>query len=305
MKRLILLFIILTINFSAKAECTSSGINVWPTQQNISTNSIFVIEGYAQSQELIRQLNKKNKVYLKCSSEIIPIKVLRILEGQYSLTQAILKPEKDLQIGKTYELHIDNLGMFDIDEYKVVKWTVNSENEIEKPEWNCEPTLKNKSFIAFGCGPAMYVDFCGTVKDKSPTLIYAKVIDKNKNTSSEYFLTSENQKISIGHGMCSGEFSFDESTNYEVQFGLMDASGNENLTLTEPIEFSSPTEKDESLNEFSCNCTNSKIKKESNKKEILNIGKLNQSKLLTYGFIGLGIIAIGILIFNRRKNACS
>ena len=133
MKRLILLFIILTINFSAKAECTSSGINVWPTQQNISTNSIFVIEGYAQSQELIRQLNKKNKVYLKCSSEIIPIKVLRILEGQYSLTQAILKPEKDLQIGKTYELHIDNLGMFDIDEYKVVKWTVNSEQDIEKP----------------------------------------------------------------------------------------------------------------------------------------------------------------------------
>jgi hypothetical protein len=78
MKRLFFLLIILTINFSAKADCTSSGINVWPNQQNIATNSIFVIEGYAQSQELIGQLNKKNKVYLKsvishCSLRIMDL----------------------------------------------------------------------------------------------------------------------------------------------------------------------------------------------------------------------------------------
>jgi hypothetical protein len=296
MKRLILLFIILTINFSAKAECTSSGINVWPTQQNISTNSIFVIEGYAQSQELIRQLNKKNKVYLKCSSEIIPIKVLRILEGQYSLTQAILKPEKDLQIGKTYELHIDNLGMFDIDEYKVVKWTVNSEQDIEKPIWSCEPTFKNTSFTAFGCGPEMYVNFCGAFKDKSPSLIYAKVFDKKNKTSSDYFLASDNQKISLGHGMCSGEFSFNNEINYEVQFGLIDASGNENLTLTKPITFTRPTEKNQSEKEFSCNCTTNTIQ---------NAETNNNSKILNYSLIGIGLITLGLIIYKKQKNASS
>lgn len=296
MKRLILLLIILTINFSVKAKCSSSGIYVWPTQQNITTNSIIVIEGYAQSQELIRQLNKKNKIYLTCNSERLLINVLRILEGQHNLTQAILKPEKELQIGKTYELHIDNLGTFDIDEYKVVKWTVNSEQDIEKPIWSCEPTYINQNFTAFGCGPEMYVNFCGAFKDKSPTLIYAKVFDKKNKTSSDYFLSSDNQKISIGHGMCSGEFSFNREINYEVQFGLMDASGNENLTLTKPIIFTSPTENNQSVKEFSCNCTANTI---------LNVETNNNLKILIYSIIGIGIITIGLIIYTKRKNASS
>jgi len=294
MKKLILFLIILTINFLAKAECSSSGINVWPSQQYISTNSIFVIEGYAQSQELIIQLNKKNNIYLSCNSERIPIKVLRILKGQYSLTQAVLRPEKELQIGKTYELHIDNLGIFDIDEYKVVKWTVTSERDKEKPIWNCEPTFKNESFTAFGCGPAMYVNFYGAYNDQSPTLIYAKVFDKKNKTSSDYFLSSDNQKISLGHGMCSGEFSFDKEINYEVQFGLLDASGNENLTLTKPITFKRPTEKKQSEKEFSSN---------SSANTVLNAETNNDSKILIYSFIGIGLITIGLIIYNKRKNA--
>lgn len=286
MKRIILLLIILTINFSAKAMCGWAGISVWPTQQNISINSIFIIEGFSQSQELIRQLNKKNKIYLKCNSEIIPIKVLKILEGQYSVTQAILKPVKELTNGKTYELQIDSLGVFDKDEYKVVKWTVNSLSDNERPIWNCEPTFKGQSFTSYGCGPAKYVNFCGSFKDNSPTVIYAKVFDKKNKTSSDYFITSEHNKISLGHGMCSGEFSFDKETNYEVQFGLMDASGNENLELTESINFTSPTKDNQTNEEFNCNCA-------------------DNSNLLIYCLLGLGIIGLGLILYKKRKNASS
>lgn len=286
MKKSIVLSLILTINFSANAMCGWAGINVWPTQKYISTNSIFVIEGYSQSQELIRQLNKKNKIYLTCNSERIPIKVVRIIEGQYSLTQAILKPERPLVNGKTYELHIENLEMFDKDEYKVVKWTVNSNNDIEKPKWNCEPTFKGYSYTSYGCGPAKYVNFCGSLKDNSPTLIYAKVFDKKNNTNSDYYLISENQKISLGHGMCSGEFSFDEGVNYKVQFGLMDASGNENLELTAPINFTNPTEKNRSKIEFNCDCK-------------------DNSNLFIYGLVGLGIIGLGLILYKKQKNTSS
>lgn len=290
MKKTILLFLLLINCLTVKAMCTASGIKVWPEQQYISTNSIFVIQGYAQSQELIRALNKKNKIYLKCNSEIIILKVLKIVEGQYSLTQAILKPEKKLVFGKTYELKIDNLGMFDKDDLQITKWTVNSENDTQKPEWNCKPSYLGLSYTSYGCGPAKSVDFCGKYKDNSPTLVYARVLDKNKKTTSDYFLTSESQLISLGHGMCSGAFSFDENTNYEVQFGLMDASGNENLELTEPITFSSPTEKNESEKELKCNCTN----------EVL----LNSNpKLLIYSLIGIGLVAIGILIYIKRNKA--
>lgn len=286
MKKAILLFIILTINFSAKAMCGWSGISVWPSQKNISANSIFIIEGYGQSQELIKQLNKKNKIYLKCNSEIIPIKVIRILEGQKRLTQAILKPERVLLSGKTYELHIDSLGDIDKSEYEVVKWTVNSVNDNEKPVWNCEPKYKTQKYVSYGCGPERYVYFCGSYKDISPTVIYAKVFDKKNKTSSDYFITSEENIISIGHGMCAGEFSFDDESNYEVQFGLMDASGNENLELTSPIHFSSPTEDNQSYVAFNCNCN-------------------DKSNLLIYCFLVLGLIVLILLVsiklYKRKK----
>lgn len=296
MKKLILLLIILTFNFSAKAECSFSGINVWPTQQNIAPNSIFVIEGYAQSQELIMQLNKKNKIYLTGNSERVAIKVLRILKGQFGLTQAILKPERELQTGKTYELQIDGLGEFEKQDYTVAKWTVSLKKDIAKPVWDCFPTYNNRSFTAFGCGPEMHVNFCGILKDNSPTLIYAKVFNRKNKTHSDYFLTSEGQNISIGHDMCSGAFAFDEDTDYEVQFGLMDASGNENMELTEPVKFTSPTEKDESDSEPVCNCTT---------KSTVSAKADSKSNLLIYSILGGVLAATGIIIYLKQKSAVS
>ncbi|WP_131725534.1 MULTISPECIES: hypothetical protein [unclassified Chryseobacterium] len=296
MKKLILLLVILTFNFSAKAECSFSGINVWPNQQNIAPNSIFVVEGYAQSQELILQLNKKNRIYLTGNAVRIPLKVLRILKGQFGLTQAILQPERELQTGKTYELQIGGLGEYEKQDYKVAKWTVSSKKDLDKPVWECLPIYNSRSYTSFGCGPEMHVNFCGIFKDNSPTLIYAKVFNRKNKTHSDYFLTSEGQNISIGHGMCSGAFAFDKDTDYEVQFGLMDASGNENMKLTEPVKFTSPTSKDESDSESVCNCTT---------KSTVSNKTAGKSNLLIYSLLGGVIAAIGIVVYLKQKNAVS
>lgn len=287
MRKTILIFLILTIRLSANAMCSSPELHVWPTQQNISSNSIFVIEGYNQSQELIRQLNKKCKIYLIGNSERIPVKVLKIVAGQFRLTQAILKPESELVKGKTYELHIDSLELFDQkDAYKVMKWTVNLADDNENPIWNCEPSYQGQSYTRFGCGPVMFVHFCSSFTDKSPTLIYAKVFNKKNKTSSDYFLTHTNQKISLGHGMCSGEFLFDQKSDYEVQFGLMDASGNQNFNLTEPKAFASPSEKNQSIEEFNCQCA-------------------EKSNLLIYSIFAIGIIGYGFVLYSIRKKTAN
>lgn len=175
MKKLILLLIILTFNISVKADCIPYGTNVWPNQQNIAPNSIFVVEGYAQSQELILELNKKNKIYLTGNAERIPLKVLKILKGQYDVTQAILQPEKEFHPGKTYELQIDGLDEFEKQDYKMRKWTVSLKKDVEKPIWDCLPIYNSRSYTSYGCGPAKFVHFCGNFKDSSPTLVYAKV----------------------------------------------------------------------------------------------------------------------------------
>lgn len=296
MKKLILLLIILTFNFSAKADCLPYGINVWPNQQSIAPNSILVMHGYGRSQELIMQLNKKNEIYLKSNSETVPLKILRILKGQYGLTQAILQPERDLQPGKTYELQIEGVEESEKNEYKNRRWTVSLKKDFEKPVWDCLPNYNNRSFTAFGCGPEMHVNFCGILKDNSPTLIYAKVFNRKNKTHSDYFLTGEGQNISIGHGMCGGAFAFDENTEYEVQFGLMDASGNENMELTKPVTFTRPTERDDSESKSTCNCkTNSTA----------SIAKDSKSKLLMYFAFGGILMAVGTTIYLKRKKVVS
>lgn len=78
------------------------------------------------------------------------------------------------------------------------------------------------------------------INDKSETFIKAIVDNKSTNCSTIYYLTGNNGKIKIGHGMCSGAFLFHKGEQFEVSFQLIDQSGNSTLT-TEKILFAMPT----------------------------------------------------------------
>lgn len=269
--------------------CSFASISVWPARATISTNSIFVIEGYGASQALIRQLNKKNRIYLISGPEIVEIAVVRILEGQFRLTQALLKPRRELTPGKSYQLKIDSLEGFDKSAYKVSTWTVKAQADKQIPAWLCEPVFTGKSYTEYGCGPALFAHFCGTAANDSSTLIYAKVFNKTNNTTRDYYLKPYKKSINIGHGMCSGAFTFEENSQYEVQFGLMDASGHESTQLTNSIAFTSPTHHAPSDKAETCNC-NPLVSKH-----------INRSNYLLYALFGASLAGVGILLYNIKK----
>src|SRR5690606_27206257 len=121
----------------------------------VSQNSFFVIDGYASSQKIISGLGTTYKVYLKSDKEKIKLNVRELLVGQYSLTQAILKPEKILSVGQEYELIIENLGELESQVYKYndatrqrekVKWTVSNFNDTVSPTWTKMPKFKNSTY---------------------------------------------------------------------------------------------------------------------------------------------------------------
>lgn len=240
------------VNFSAK--CKSSGITIFPVKSEIKQNSIFVIDGFAESQKVIQKLGKKYPIYLVSGQEKIKLNVKQILVGQYYLTQAVLKPETNLTVGLSYKLVIDNLPKTEsltrwnseLKKYEPIVYKVLEGVDIEKPKFESTPKEVKKSLIHYGCGPAINVVFDAKVAENSEYLIKATVKNLQSGKMVSYYIKAYNGKINIGHGMCSGAFDFDDSENYKVQFSIMDASGNKSEGFSNKIKFTKPNDKNSS-----------------------------------------------------------
>jgi len=250
MKKIISVLILLLTTTVVFSKCASSGLYFWPSKQTISQNSIFVIDGYATSQKTISGLGTTYKVFLKSDKQKILLNVQEILVGQYSLTQAILKPETILTIGQEYELVIENLGDLANQVYKYndstshrekIKWKVISNGDTSLPIWIEKPIFKNASYQEAGCGPIVFSNFVFSASDNSEYLIKTTLKNKSTGIETTYYLKADDNIIAVGHGMCSGAFNFDGGDKFEVEFSLFDASGNLTKWIGERIEFKRPT----------------------------------------------------------------
>lgn len=249
----ILFFLMATMN--AKADCSSSAIYFWPETNSIKQNSMIIITGYGTSQKIITKLNRSYPVYLKSGEKKIKLLVQEIAVGQFALTQAILKPEKTLEAGLEYTLYVDDLSENGVEiskwnsetkEFEPVKWKVDEGIDTEIPKWVSTPVETEKSYVPFGCGPAIYVHFSFKVSDTTENLLLKTTVTdlKTKIATTYYLKAQDNKSIKIGHGMCSGEFDFSEGENYEVTFDLVDASGNTAKWIDKKIKFTKPSSED-------------------------------------------------------------
>lgn len=252
MKKIILTALSICLLSQAWCDCSSSGLYFWPNNKTIRQNSIFIVEGYFFSQDIIDSLGTKHKIYLKCGNEKIELKVVEILTGQFSLTQAILKPIRQPLAGKEYTLAIDDLEYprlltrYDPDKeiFTNVRWKIESGIDTIAPTWNKSPVYKNDTWIEYGCGPEVAANFSIDVTDESEYLVGAKVTDIKNNTTTIYYLqVDKDNLLSIGHGMCSGAFYLEKGTNFTVEFSLLDASGNEVPWTGSPLKFKCPESK--------------------------------------------------------------
>ena len=246
MKRFLFIpFVIFWLN--AFADCAGNGILVWPETNTINACQVFVIEGYFMDQQIIRDLNKKHPVYLRSGDQVIKLKLLELCEGEFRLTQAVLIPERELTIGGTYQLIVDSLpdgtriGRWNTmnHQYTPLNWTVGSERDTIAPEWINTPVLLNKEIQHYGCGPAKYVNFSCLIKDNSFCFIKTTIRDFTTGVITSYYLKPDSTILKLGHGMCSGAFKRDINSNQEVEFEIIDASGNRRPWSGKPFQFRS------------------------------------------------------------------
>ncbi len=296
MRYIAILLLLLLTSAQVAAKCGGNEIMIWPLGETIAPNSIFVIEGYADGQEVINSLGSRFHIYLESDGKRFALQTVKKLQGQFLLNQIILKPEKNLIKGKKYTLYIEGLDKEFIN-FQSKSWLVSLPKDEKTPSWNCEPSINTSWLQYFGCGPEQRVLFCHEVSDNSETLIYTKVTNVNDNTSHDYYLIPVEAEILIGHGMCAGEFVFNQENEYEVQFGIMDACGNENKELTKPITFKPPTSEVKEPFE-PCQCLATIRKK--------NVSSINYIAIVSFLIIlSLFVFTIRILTKNKRRKSQS
>ena len=246
---LILTFILLTVK--AFADCAGTGIYFWPSGETIKQNPIIVIDGYAESQNVIVGLNKKYPIYLKAGVKKIKLTVKEILIGEFYLTQAVLTADHTLEAGKDYELFIDNLPEFErplrkwnsrTKEYEKLKWTVVEGSDNISPTWTEKPTETKKTLVYYGCGPATFVHFNFRVEEQSGFLIKTTVTNQKTKKVTSYYLEPNDSNLHVGHGMCSGAFKFKGGDEFEISFDIMDASGNLTSWTEQKMFFTKPND---------------------------------------------------------------
>lgn len=249
MKQLLTILIGLFWTVSVYADCVGTGLRVFPSRQIIKQNSIFVLDGYAESQHIILGLNKKYNIYLKSGNKKIKLLVTEICVGQFYLTQAVLKPETELEAGLEYTMHIDSLPDYEsfnkynrtTKKYEPVSYKVVSGEDKEKPQLSAKPKELKKTLVHYGCGPSIHVVFSNPAKDDSEVIVKTTVKNLKTGKETTYYIEPDGGKIKVGHGMCSGAFDFDNSDNYEIEFSFMDSSGNLTAWTGERINFTKPT----------------------------------------------------------------
>jgi hypothetical protein len=249
MKKICALIIGLLLTGAVYGDCSGSGLSVFPNGQTICQNSIFVLDGYAESQEVILALNKKHPVYLMSGNKKVNLHVLEICVGDYRLTQAVLRPETELEAGLQYTMYIDSLPEYEkftrynkaTQAYGPVIYTVISEKDTEKPQLVSKPTELKKALVLYGCGPSIYVVFSHTATDKSEMLVKTTVKSLTTRKETTYYIQPNGNQISVGHGMCAGAFDFRDGEMYEIEFSFMDACGNMTAWSGERLKFSKPT----------------------------------------------------------------
>ncbi len=243
----ILSFILCTTN--ASADCAGGGISIWPSGKFLNQNSIIVIDGYASSQDLVKMLAKKYPIYLKSGESKVKLNVTEILIGEFYLTQVVLATNEKLEIGKVYEIYIDNLPDFEellikwnpkTSIHEKINWIVTEGSDTVVPKWTQKPKEVNKTLVEYGCGPEKFVNFAIKVEEQSEFLIKTTVTSKKTKKQTSFYLEPSSALLKVGHDMCSGAFLFDQGNKYEVTFDIMDASGNFTSWIDEKIVFTKP-----------------------------------------------------------------
>ncbi|MFY0673364.1 MAG: hypothetical protein JXQ87_08160 [Bacteroidia bacterium] len=241
-KHYVIATLLLILTKSLSADCMSSGIWAYPETNKIDVNGFIILETYGTSQGLIPELGHDVQIHLRAHDHCINLAKVEVIKGAHNISQVIFKVEQELEVGTNYYLEYKDsiqIAKRVRGNWKDAVWVaarlIKTENESLKIEHH-----KN-SFMLYGCGPSMFADFKTSIMD-SALMIRAELNELNAPETTTYIIPIDTLgTVSIGHGMCSGGFTFKGSKKYRARFKIYDFISPK-YEYGDWIEFDSPVD---------------------------------------------------------------
>lgn len=234
--RLLLLFIFASNSYASNLMCGFEGMHFYPEEKVISLNSMFIIEGYAASQETINSF-KERRIFLESEDgTLISLYLQEILVGRMQLTQAVLKPTSPLKPFTSYTLKYSD--QTEAETRQLTQYNRHTK-KFDKLEWRTAgPTYMNSSdgaaitfkysssdVVHFGCGPAVHTFFSVNNVPSTEVWFRTEFIDVSNNQKTTFYLKASKGILGLGHGMCSGAFRYRGSGKYKARFIAVNTDG--------------------------------------------------------------------------------
>lgn len=250
MKYITSILIIFLFIHSSKADCGSSGLEIFPTGQTLAENPIIMIQGGFQNFEYLNKLGKDYSIKLENEKESINLILDEICKTEASYLQMFFKTETKLTSGNKYKLNIKTpktieylpsmsaLGKYSISEFE---WVV-SNKKTAKPFFKKDPKLVERVFTAYGCGAKAFTIFDYKIEDNNDVLFLTELVEIESNFTQLAYIPSIDGKIKVGHNMCYGAFRYScRNKNYKVRFRIRDINGEFSENWTDWIKFKEPS----------------------------------------------------------------
>ncbi len=248
MKVLLFLCVILIGLGQAESKCRSGQLTVQPKENELQPNSCLMIEGYGTQQKFIESLADDMPFFLESDSgEQIELNLINYNQGGFRINQSILQPKKSLVPGNQYTLVFKNptspesIPQSLNPEETTRSWMVQTDTPSTPIKLMIEPKFIQAKTQFFGCGPAANAEFEFITDSNTPTLVKTEVMDITDGTTQRYFIkTTHKNTLEIGHGMCSGAFSYKPKHEYQARFSIMNDCNTQKDNWTDWVEFENP-----------------------------------------------------------------
>ncbi len=214
----------------AQAKCAYQGVWAWPAADvSLPPNGIILLTGHQSDQGQVEKIADLKPALVSESGDVVALVVVEVRSGAANQSQVMLRPERPLSPSARYSIIFGEVPPSHWDDLKNIQWAVAGTPDTTPPVWAASPVAAGGEVVEYGCGPGVNAHVKVQVSDNEatrPLLMDVTLTDEAGATERMWVkLPAQADTLSLGHGMCGGEFSMSEA-KYEATFAAVDLAGN-------------------------------------------------------------------------------
>jgi hypothetical protein len=232
----------------AYAKCAYQAFWTWPpASASLPPNGVILLTGYGVDQATVEGIATLKPSLTSDSGDVMPLVVVETRQGKANVSKALLRAKGPIP-SATYHLTFE---VAPPDHWATTlaeaKWTVSGPADTTPPAWSAPPTSAGGERVEFGCGPDISANLISPVTDAGaddptrPMLLDITLTDPKGDTERMWVAVGATGGLaSIGHGMCSGDFSM-SAPSYTATITALDLAANPSPAPGGPLTIITPT----------------------------------------------------------------